>query len=86
MFLAAAAALAKEVSEDDLAKGTLYPPLSSIRSVSLRIAVELANKAWEQGLAGIDKPSDPETHIAQMMYSPEYPNMTDSGAMRPASL
>ena len=86
MFLAAAAALSKEVSEEDLAKGTLYPPLSSIRSVSLRIAVELANKAWEQGLAGIDKPSDPETHIAQMMYSPEYPNMTASGAMRPASL
>ena len=86
MFLAAAAALSKEVSEADLAKGTLYPPLSSIRSVSLRIAVELANKAWEQGLAGIDKPSDPETHIAQMMYSPEYPNMTDSGVARPASL
>ena len=76
MFLASAAALAAEVSEADLANGTLYPPLSSIRSVSLRIAVALAAKAWEQGLAGIDKPDDLEAHVSQMMYSPEYPDMT----------
>jgi len=76
MFLAASAALANEVSEEDLANGTLYPPLSSIRSVSLRIAVELAEKAYEQGVAGIEKPSDLQAFVAQMMYSPEYPDFT----------
>ena len=73
MFLAAAAALAAEVSDEDLANGTLYPPLSSIRSVSLRIAVELAEKAFEQGLNGIDKPRDLKSVIEKMMYLPEYP-------------
>lgn len=73
MFLASAAALAADVSEEDLAGGTLYPPLSTIRAVSLRIAVALAEKAWEQGLATVDKPVDVEAHIAKMMYEPEYP-------------
>ena len=72
MFLASAAALADEVSEGDLAKGSLYPPLSSIRSVSLRIAERLAEKAFDQGLAGVSKPDDLSEHIAAMMYVPEY--------------
>ena len=77
MFLASAAALAGEVSEEDLANGTLYPPLSDIRAVSLRIAVELANKAFEQGLGAIEKPADMEAFIAQMMYQPEYPDFNE---------
>jgi len=72
MFLASAAALANEVSEGDLAKGSLYPPLSSIRSVSLRIAERLAEKAFDQGLAGVSKPDDLAKHITEMMYVPEY--------------
>jgi len=72
MFLASAAALAADVSEEDLANGTLYPPLSTIRSVSLKIAIALAEKAWEQGLATIEKPADVKAHIEKMMYQPEY--------------
>ncbi len=75
MFLAGAAALAEEVSEQDLAAGSLYPPLSSIRQVSLRIAVKLAEKAWEQGLAKTEKPDDVEAYISQLMYVPEYPDL-----------
>lgn len=75
MFLASAEALAAEVSEEDLAEGAVYPPLNTIRAVSLRIAVALARKAWEQGLATIDHPDDLEAHIEQMMYTPEYPDL-----------
>ena len=77
MFLASASALANEVSEEDLASGALYPPLSSIRDVSLRIAVALADKAYEQGLATTEKPDDLTDHISQMMYMPEYPCLVD---------
>ena len=72
MFLASASALANEVSEDDLARGALYPPLSGIRDVSLRIAVSLAEKAYEEGLAGADRPADLTANVADMMYFPEY--------------
>ncbi|OED41911.1 NAD-dependent malic enzyme [Chromatiales bacterium (ex Bugula neritina AB1)] len=75
MFLAAAAALAAEVSEQDLAAGSLYPPLSTIRNVSLRIAVALAEKAWQQGLARAQKPDNPEAYISNLMYLPEYPEL-----------
>ena len=57
------------------AEGAVYPPLNTIRAVSLRIAVALARKAWEQGLATIDQPDDLEAHIEQMMYTPEYPDL-----------
>ncbi len=77
MFLASAAALAAEITEDDLAAGALYPPLSSIREVSLRIAVDLAQKAYDQGLAGADRPGDLGKHIAAMMYVPEYQDLAD---------
>ncbi|MEE9208213.1 MAG: NAD-dependent malic enzyme [Gemmatimonadota bacterium] len=72
MFLAAAAALAVLVSEDDLAAGAVYPPLTEIRSVSLNIAVAVAETAYEQELAREPRPDDLETFIAAQMYDPTY--------------
>ena len=72
MFLEAARVLAEQVSEDDLAAGTIYPPLGNIRRVSLAIAVAVANKAWQQGLAQIERPSDVEQLIEAQMYDPNY--------------
>ena len=72
MFLASAQSLANLVSQKDLDAGTLYPPLTDIRKISLNIAVDVAKKAYECGLAQEKEPQDLETHIKAMMYQPDY--------------
>jgi malate dehydrogenase (oxaloacetate-decarboxylating)(NADP+) len=72
MFLEAARVLAERVDDNDLATGSLYPPLTNIRQVSLAIAVAVAEKAWEQGLAEEERPEDVEHMIAEQMYDPDY--------------
>jgi len=74
MFLTAARSLAEQASDRDLANGTLYPPLSGIRTVSKNIAVDVAAKAFEQGVARIEKPADPAAYIETLMYQPGYDN------------
>ncbi len=73
MFLAAARALADKVSSQDLAQGSLYPSLSDVREVSVRIASAVAEVAFQQGLAGIERPADLEAHVRSCMYEPIYP-------------
>lgn len=72
MFIAAAKILASSVSEQDLQNGTLYPPLSKIRHVSLQIAVAVACIAYEQQLTEQCRPNDLESFIATQMYQPIY--------------
>ena len=72
MFLAASDALAHQVSQANLDTGTLYPPLSDIREVSLHIAVAVAEKAFATGLARSKRPKDLTAHIKAMMYEPDY--------------
>lgn len=72
MFLAAAHALSGRVEVGDLAAGSIYPPLSNIRSLSLSIAVALAEAAYEQGLASVPRPDNLEIAIADYMYDPHY--------------
>lgn len=72
MFLAAARTLAGQVSEEDLAQGRIFPPLTRIREVSLEIATAVAEVAYEQGLANRPRPADLKAAIAEMMYEPTY--------------
>jgi malate dehydrogenase (oxaloacetate-decarboxylating)(NADP+) len=72
MFMAAAVALAGEVSEADLATGSLYPPLAEIRRVSAAIAAAVAGVAYEQGLAQAPKPASLTEQIGGCMYEPRY--------------
>jgi malate dehydrogenase (oxaloacetate-decarboxylating)(NADP+) len=74
MFLAAAYALAGEVSESDLAQGSLYPALSNVRAVSAHIAEAVARVAYEQSLADAPKPADLSAHVRAQMYDPHYPS------------
>jgi malate dehydrogenase (oxaloacetate-decarboxylating)(NADP+) len=84
MFLAAAHALAAEVSQEDLAQGSLYPPLARVREVSLRIAVAVAEIAYARGLATKPRPADLRASIEAGMYAPVYrsyiPESGDSAA------
>ncbi|HLP12710.1 MAG TPA: NAD-dependent malic enzyme [Flavobacteriales bacterium] len=71
-FFTAAKALAEQVSEADIASGAVYPPLKNIRNVSIQIAVAVANKAWEMGLARVEKPVDVKAAIEAYVYDPTY--------------
>lgn len=77
MMLAAAETLAAQVSADDLALGRVYPSLSRIRSVSLKIAAAVAAEAWRSGLAGRPCPPDIEADIHARMFEPVYRDYTD---------
>ena len=72
MFLAAAKTLAGEVSADDLAHGSMYPPLERIRDVSVAVAAAVAEVATRQGLTTQPHPEDGLSYIRSQMYEPEY--------------
>jgi len=70
MFLVAARTLAGLVQRSDLDHGSLYPPLRNIRRISLAIAVSVATKAYEMGVARAKRPRDLRRSIAASMYNP----------------
>jgi malate dehydrogenase (oxaloacetate-decarboxylating)(NADP+) len=72
MFLAAAQTLAAQVTEADLAQGSLYPPLAKIREVSAHIAAAVAAVAFRHDLAGITAPPDLLAYVRAQMYDPQY--------------
>jgi len=73
MFLAAAETLAQQVSEEDLKQGRVYPPLTSIKEVSVKIALDIANLAYERGLAHhFPEPADKEKLVRSIIYNPDY--------------
>jgi len=72
MFLTAARALSKCTTDADLAQGSLYPPLNGVRDVSACIAVEVAEVAYRDGLAELERPDDLAATIRAEMYDPRY--------------
>ncbi len=74
MFAAAARTLAGMVSPELLASGQLFPPLSSIREVSFRIAVAVATLVFERNLSEVPVPRDMEAFVREHVFEPEYQN------------
>ena len=72
MFLVAAKTLADQVSNDDLAVGAIYPPLNNIRSVSFKIAVDVAEDAYLQNVACRSRPENLRQATKDYMYDPSY--------------
>ena len=70
MFLAVSRALAEFVSESDLEQGSLYPPLSMVREVSVKIGATVAQYAYDNGLANNERPEDLEAAVRAFMYDP----------------
>jgi malate dehydrogenase (oxaloacetate-decarboxylating)(NADP+) len=75
MFYAAARTLAEMASEETIARGCLFPPLTEIRDVSAAIATAVAELAYERQLASKPVPHgvDLADHVRQQMYEPIYP-------------
>ncbi|MBL1142140.1 MAG: NAD-dependent malic enzyme [Proteobacteria bacterium] len=72
MFFVAARTLADQVSQNDLDKGMIYPPLSNIREVSYNIALAVAENAYKTGITKAKRPKNLEQNIRDHMYSPDY--------------
>ena len=72
MFLAAARTLAGMVDPADLELGRVYPALTRIRDVSLRIAAAVATEAHDSGLARAARPDDLMADIRARMFVPVY--------------
>jgi malate dehydrogenase (oxaloacetate-decarboxylating)(NADP+) len=82
MFAIAAKTLADQVTHADLAQGRIYPPLCKIRELSVRIATEVAQVAYRQGLARVPEPNDLEAFIRSHVYEPEYRSYIQRRAKR----
>lgn len=72
MFLAAAEALAENVTDQDLALGRIYPSLRRIREVSVDIATAVADIAYDHGIARRPRPEDLPAYVRSLMFEPEY--------------
>ena len=72
MFLVAAKVLSEQVSQADLDVGLVYPPLASIREVSLGVAEAVAEQAFREGVAQEQRPSNLRKFLLDRMYDPQH--------------
>jgi malate dehydrogenase (oxaloacetate-decarboxylating)(NADP+) len=72
MFLAAAEALAEATTPAELGQGTVYPAITRLREVALRIAHAVVRAARAEGLTGMAE-ADLEQSIRDTVYQPAYP-------------
>lgn len=72
MFVAAARALSGQVTDADLEVGRLYPALTRLREVSVRVAEAVAQVAVEEGLAREELGDDVEGRIRALVFDPVY--------------
>lgn len=72
MFLVAAQTLADFVQQEDLDSGCMYPRQDDIRKASIAIAIKIAERAYETGLAKLPKPDNLEEYIRAIVYDPSY--------------
>ncbi|KAK8728859.1 hypothetical protein OTU49_008832 [Cherax quadricarinatus] len=77
IFLMAARALADLVTEEDLANGRLYPPISDIKPCSLKIAIYIAEHAYKTGIASVyPEPKDMKKFISDQQYDFNYDHIS----------
>jgi malate dehydrogenase (oxaloacetate-decarboxylating)(NADP+) len=75
MFIVAAKAVAEQVGQDSLDKGLIYPPQSKILEASIHVAGKVAEYIFDNGLAGVPRPSDIPKLISDKAYKPTYPEI-----------
>ena len=74
MFITAADTLSSMVSKEDLSRGRLYPPLQKIRDISFKIAVNVAQVAFDNKIARLPCPENLEECVRATMFQPDYPS------------
>jgi malate dehydrogenase (oxaloacetate-decarboxylating)(NADP+) len=73
MFIAAARAVAEQVTKAELDVGLIYPPQSEILKTELYAAQRVAEVVFRRGLAHVPQPTDIGAFIQSQTYKPEYP-------------
>ncbi|XP_057594801.1 NADP-dependent malic enzyme isoform X3 [Hippopotamus amphibius kiboko] len=65
--------IAQQVSDKHLEEGRLYPPLDTIRDVSLKIAEKIVTDAYQEKTATVyPEPPNKEAFVYSQMYSTDY--------------
>jgi malate dehydrogenase (oxaloacetate-decarboxylating)(NADP+) len=72
MFAQAAKSLAAQVLKSDLEMGRIYPSLTRIREVSAHIAAAVAEVAFKDGMARVERPADMLAMVKSKMWEPRY--------------
>jgi malate dehydrogenase (oxaloacetate-decarboxylating)(NADP+) len=72
MFIAAARAVAEQVTQAELDTGLIYPPQSTIFKTEIYAAVHVAEVIFKRDLARVHKPADIASFIGARLYKPEY--------------
>ena len=72
IFIEAARATADQLTSEQLDKGMLFPPQGDILNVSIKTAVQSAEKIFALGLARVAKPDTVDHLIGSMLYKPSY--------------
>jgi malate dehydrogenase (oxaloacetate-decarboxylating)(NADP+) len=76
MFIAAAQAVAEQISKAELDAGILYPPQSNILQTEITTAQRVAEVIFDRGLAGVKRPKDLRVFLESQLYKPEYSSST----------
>lgn len=75
MFAVAAHAIGEQVSDDALARGQLYPPISQLRTISRAVALAVGMHAVELGIAPACSRAELERRLDAMTWIPRYPTI-----------
>ncbi len=79
MFAAAAARLAELVSAEDLAAGSLFPPVSQLRRVTTQVAEAVVRQVLSQGNGRALRDDEVAPAVAAMQWEPAYPVLEPAG-------
>ena len=65
--------MAEIVTFDDMKEGRVYPPLSAIREVSIKVAVKVSQYVYDTKMAAYyPEPEDKEKFIRAQLYDYNY--------------
>uniref|UniRef100_A0A674BZF5 Malic enzyme 2, NAD(+)-dependent, mitochondrial n=1 Tax=Salmo trutta TaxID=8032 RepID=A0A674BZF5_SALTR len=89
VFLEAAKTLADQLTDEELAEGRLYPPLSNIREVSIQMAVKVVRFVYANNMAfRYPEPKDKDTFVRSTVWDISYdsflPDIYEWKGMNPA--
>jgi malate dehydrogenase (oxaloacetate-decarboxylating)(NADP+) len=71
-FAVAARALASMVTDEQFAKGLIYPPMSNIRDAAVVVANAVTEYLFNEGLARVERPADIPAFVREHIWQPEY--------------
>ena len=75
MFIAAAQAVAGQLSDGQIHSGLLYPPQSNILETEVITAERVAEIVFDRDLAGVKRPKNVRAFLESRLYKPEYASL-----------